>query len=142
MRTAEFTVYALTAGRPRNLLVLHEEKNLAGSLFIRGDEKGPLTLKLQPGGTLTGRLVTATGTPYAKGEMRFTGGYRSDDGTMGSHPQIIIPRDKTGRFRIEGLAPGLKYQLYLRPGGYVGKQVTVAAGETIDLGDVTVNSNP
>jgi RNA polymerase sigma factor (sigma-70 family) len=139
LRTAEFTAYALTPDQPRNLLVLHEGKRLAGSLVVRGDEKGPVTIKLQPWGTLTGRLVTTTGDSYTKGELRFSLGQKREDVTVGSHPLLGIPRDKQGRFRVEGLVPGLKYQLLLIPVGRVGKEVTVTAGETKDLGDITIN---
>ncbi len=141
LRTAEFTAHALTPDRPRNLLVIHEGKHLAGSLVVRGDEKGPVTIKLQPWGTLSARLVSASGKPYTKGELRFGFGGRADDVTVGSHPLHSIPRDQTGRFRVEGLIPGLKYYLVLLGGGDVGTEVTIAAGETKDLGDVTVRES-
>lgn len=127
LRTAEFSVHALPPDRPRNLLAIHEGKHLAGALRVRGDEKGLVTFKLQPWGTIMGRLVTPDGKPYTKGEL-----------TVGSHPLSIMPRDKTGRFRVEGLVPGLKYQMKLSPGDFVGKEVTVLAGETKDLGEMTV----
>jgi hypothetical protein len=139
LKTAQFTVHALTPDRPRLLEVLHEGKRLAGSLVLRGDEKGPVTVKLQPAGTLTGRLVTPSGDAYTKGEMRFGIAQRRDDVTVGTHPLRAIPRDKEGRFRVEGLIPGLKYSLILIPKGSVGKEVIVKPGATIDLGDVTIN---
>ncbi len=143
LRTSEFTAYALAPGRARNLLVIHEGKRLAGSLLVRGDENGPVTIKLQPWGVLTGRLVTAAGDTYSKGELRFGLGQRRDDLMVGTHPLHSIPRDKMGRFRVEGLVPGLKYRLLLVPrGGNLGEEVTVAAGETKNLGDVTVNPIP
>src|SRR5262249_62062237 len=61
LKTAEFTVNALQPGQPRRLLFLHEPKRLAGSVVVRGDEQGPLTVKLEPWGTLTGKLVPAEG---------------------------------------------------------------------------------
>jgi hypothetical protein len=141
LQTAEFTAHALTPDRPRNLLVIHEGKHLAGSLVVRGDEKGPVTIKLQPWGTLAGRLVSPNGKPYAKGELRFGWGPRGFDVTVGSHPLHSIPRDQTGRFRVEGLIPGLKYKLVLLGGGDVRTEVTLAAGETKDLGDVIVRES-
>jgi RNA polymerase sigma factor (sigma-70 family) len=141
LRTAEFTAHALSPERPRNLLVIHEGKHLAGSLVVRGDGKGPVTIKLQPWGTLAGRLVAANGKPYAKGELRFAFVGRAENVTAGAHPLGSIPRDKAGRFRVEGLIPGLKYNLALFGVGNVGKEVIVAAGETKDLGDVTVRES-
>ena len=58
LKTAEFRVLALKPGQSRRLLFAHTEKRLAGSLLVRGDEKDPLTVKLEPWGTLTGWLVT------------------------------------------------------------------------------------
>ena len=139
LRTAEFTVYAIVPDRPRNLLVIHEGKRLAGSLVVRGDEKGPVKIELRPWGSLAGRLATAAGDTYTKGELRFGIAQRRDDMTVGTHPLHSIPRDKKGRFRVEGLIPGLKYHLMLIPGGSVGQEVTIKQGETKDLGDITVN---
>ena len=53
--------------------------------------------------------------------------------------------NKNGEFRIEGLIPGLKYQMsvlkgvYLHKlGGEAGEEITIKAGETKKLGDVEV----
>ena len=62
-KTAEFTVSALKPGEPRRLTFLHKEKRLAGTLLVRGDEKSPLTVKLEPWGVLTGLLVDGEGRP-------------------------------------------------------------------------------
>ena len=57
LQTAAFTVAALKPGEVRLLQFSHAEKKLAGSLVVRGDTKGPVTVKLGPAGTLTGRFV-------------------------------------------------------------------------------------
>ena len=56
-----------------------------------------------------------------------------------------VQPDKSGRFSIEGLAPGLKYELVVvqRPReleivGGKPKELTIRSGETKDLGDLTV----
>src|SRR5262249_43450018 len=43
-KTAELTVSALRPGESRLVEFSHAEKKLAGSLVVRGDEKGPLTV--------------------------------------------------------------------------------------------------
>jgi RNA polymerase sigma factor (sigma-70 family) len=117
-KTADFTVVDLKPDEPRLLQFLHLEKKLAGSVVMRGDEKAPVTVKLGPAGTLTGCFVTTDGKPLGDLEIFcLTSGpvaspdiREKPDVTAGSFPRG--PRtDKDGKFRIEGLAPGLKYRL-------------------------------
>jgi RNA polymerase sigma factor (sigma-70 family) len=151
-KSSEFTVLALNPAEPRLLQFVHPEKKLAGSLVVRGDEKEPLKVELGPAGVLTGRFVTTDGKPLADLELvPITTGPLADprerlkpDVTAGSFPRG--PRtDTDGKFRIEGLAPGLTYRVALFrgmyalvPDGEAGKGVTVKAGETKDLGELKV----
>jgi RNA polymerase sigma factor (sigma-70 family) len=140
LKTAEFAAFGFKDGRPRNLLVLHQEKKLAGSLLLHGDEKEPLSIRLEPWATIAGRLLTPDGLPDTDGELRFLMGSRFDDVTVGSHPTRGFRPDKEGRFRIDGLVPGLKYNLGIvkkgRIVGYVFQDATFKSAETRDLGDV------
>jgi hypothetical protein len=149
---AEFSAYAPNRGEQRLLQFAHAEKGLAGSLVLRGDDPGPLTVKLGPAGVLTGRFVTTDGKPLADlALLALTRGPVADpsqrpkpDMTAGSFPHG--PRtDKDGRFRVEGLAPGLNYRLALLSGMYIlvpeadqGQGVTLKPGETKDLGELKV----
>jgi len=47
---AECTLYALDPAKPRTVVFSHAERKLAGSLSVRGDEAGPLTVRLGPAG--------------------------------------------------------------------------------------------
>jgi RNA polymerase sigma factor (sigma-70 family) len=150
--TAEFTVRDVKSNEPRLVQVMHAEKKLAGSVVIHGDEKGPVTVKLEAAATLTGRFVTADGKPlgelavYPKtmdplADIRMPPKF---DTTAGSFPRNVRT-DKDGRFHIEGLAPGLSYRVQIQRGMFVlspeGKQaerVTLKAGETKDLGDLRI----
>jgi len=85
-----------------------------------------LTVTLAPAGTLTGRFVSLDGKPLADLELVAPTTAAQAAPTMmpkadlnaGSFPSG--PRtDKDGRFRIEGLAPGLNYRLALRRGMYL-----------------------
>jgi hypothetical protein len=58
---------------------------------------------------------------------------------------MTSPLGQEGRFRIEGLIPGLKYELHASKQGYAmdiiagkSKDLTINAGETQDLGVVQV----
>jgi RNA polymerase sigma factor (sigma-70 family) len=147
--TATFTVRGLRPGEPRRLLFAHPAKRLAGTILVRGDENGALTVQLEPWGTLTGRLVDAEGKPLKDVQIL------SDDGVVmtaqGMRPPPLdtgtllhrVEPDASGNFRIEGLVPGLRYNLLLGRGNYiaritgtVGRNVQVKSGETKDLGEV------
>jgi hypothetical protein len=128
---AKFTVESLQPNKPRLLQFVHEGKKLAGYVSLRGDEITPLTVRLQPWGTLTGRLLTLEGDSLAGANV--TCGARSSQ------------TGKDGHFRIEGLAAGLKYNLFITKEFYVRhidgkepKDLTFKAGETKVLGDLKI----
>jgi RNA polymerase sigma factor (sigma-70 family) len=128
---AEFTVESLQPNKPRLLQFEHDGRKLSGSLSLSGNEKGPLSIRLQPWGTLTGRLITTQGEPL--------------DGARISCGALSVQTGKDGRFRIEGLAAGLKYDLFITKGFYVRyvegsepKGLTIKAGETKDLGELKI----
>jgi RNA polymerase sigma factor (sigma-70 family) len=141
--SAEFEVHALGPDSKRGLLFFHEGKKLAGSYLVRPGESGPVTIKLEPCGTLTGRLVDDEGRPRPGAQMTCDGIFIGDDSRFekGSLP-APIKTDEDGRFRTSGLVPGLKYSLRVWKGrmitGEAVKDVVAAPGEVKDLGDVRV----
>jgi RNA polymerase sigma factor (sigma-70 family) len=142
--TADFTVESLLPNKPRVLQFVHDGEKLVGMVVLQGDEKAPLSVRLEPSGALAGRLVTLQGDPLAG--ARVTCGAILKDKGQTVHPTALDVRTgKDGRFRIEGLKPGLKYGLNVTTGSYVReivggepKDLTIQAGQTKDLGDVTV----
>src|SRR5262249_25409152 len=64
LNAASFTVGGVRPGEPRALFFCHPEKKLAGVVRLRGDEKEPLTVRLESLGALTGRVVDADGRPW------------------------------------------------------------------------------
>ncbi len=141
--TAEFEVHALGTQRKRGLLFYHEAKHLAGAYLIKPDDAGPLTVRLQACGTLSGRVVDRGGLPQAGARLTcdrpilFGGdGAEFDKGALPSN----INTDKDGRFRVSGLVPGLKYTLTAwkdsRFAGRAIENVSIRAGEVKELGDI------
>ncbi len=141
--TAEFEVHALGTQRKRGLLFYHEAKHLAGAYVIKPDEAGPLTVRLEPCGTLSGRLVDRGGLPQAGALLTCDrpilfgeDGAKFDKGALPSS----IRTDKDGRFRVSGLVPGLKYTLTAwKDGRFAGRaaaDVIIRAGEVKELGDI------
>ena len=136
-------VHGLDPSRPRRVIVTLAARKLIGSLYIKGDEAGPLTVRLQPWGTIIGRIVDDEGKP--RGGM----GLFSAGGIFPSRPDVqgvladagwIGP---DGRFRFDRLVPGLKYGASVNDGvitlvGELFADLAVAPGEVKDLGDLKV----
>jgi hypothetical protein len=132
---SDFTVRGLNPRRTRQLLFVHKEKGLGQYQEIRGDEKGPLAITLQPLGSASGRVVDKDGQPRAGLVLSVNRSLLLGDG-------VQVKTDKDGRFRAEGLVPGQKYDIWeanrARPGGVPG--ILVETGKDKDLGDVTIDA--
>jgi RNA polymerase sigma factor (sigma-70 family) len=133
LASAVFAVRRLGSGERRQLEIVHEEKKLAGWLELRGDEKEQVRVRLEPWGSVTGRLVAPDAESLTKVVVE-----------VGSLHRALPGKD--GKFRIDGLAPGQRYGLrVLKVPVYVleinGKgldALKVGPGETKDLGDIEV----
>jgi len=159
LNTADFTV--LDLHRPR-LLCFVNAKKLAGSVVVRGDEKAPVTVKMQPWATVSGRLLDADGKPIANTDLAFTEIPVREPGQpmaldTGLHvvqhfagqPRLDPRTDEQGRFRVERLVPGLKYNLALielgaqtKWEGLVFANLILKPGESKELGDVKLQPFP
>ena len=135
---AEFPVYGLAPGKGREVLVIHPEKHLAARCEIKGDEDGPVALALEPAAAVVGRLVDDEGRPRkdVAVDVRFL---------LGGDQILHLGRSKTdaeGKFRIDGIVPGLSYTGYFRPRPdqpYVQsifRDLGLKSGESKDVGDV------
>ncbi len=142
--TAEFEVHALGTQRKRGLLFYHEAKHLAGAYVIKPDEAGPLTVKLEPCGTLSGRLVDRGGLPQAGALLTCDrpilfgeDGAKFDMGAIPSSDQ-----DRQGR-AVPDLRTGPRPEIHSdrlrkdgRFAGRAAEDVSIRAGEVKELGDV------
>jgi RNA polymerase sigma factor (sigma-70 family) len=164
-KSAEFTALGLDPKHPRLLCFTHAEKKLAGSVVVRGDEKATVTVKLQPWASVKGRLLDADGQPIKNTSLWFTelpplrpGSYRSLDvglhlvARIAGQPNPDPQTDADGRFQVDGLIPGLKYNLAWAEfafsfdkhqwKGLVFSNLVLQPAETKDLGDVTLKPFP
>jgi RNA polymerase sigma factor (sigma-70 family) len=145
--SSSIEVHALDPSKPRRVVVMHEARKLIGTALMKGTETGPVTIKLQPWGSVAGRIVDDEGRPR---KAMFIG---SPDGNQNKHPETydILPGSDwnsgvrvgdDGRFKIEGLVPGLKYSANARTGfeayGDLFVDLTVSPGEAKELGDLKV----
>jgi len=127
------------------------DRKLSGSVVLKGEQTGTLSVQLQPWASVTGRLVDGNDKPVAGVELQDT--YLPTNlrvkGSNGEPARIdeSYVTDAEGRFCIEGLAPGLKYRprvfdkkagKYLNMGTF---EVALEPGEAKDLGEVSVVVN-
>jgi hypothetical protein len=124
LETEEFTATGLDRHQPCTLSFHHRGRKLIGQVAVRPEDKGPLTVRLQPWGTLTGRLVNAEGKPLAGVKMHLE--YPNSPDTGMRPPLQAFSTGRDGRFRVEGLLPGLKHELIL--GGEPAKVRSAPAG--------------
>jgi hypothetical protein len=107
-----------------NVHFKHDGKNLGLFLKKLPDEKaGPLIVRLQSCGSASGRFVDQDGEPLAG--VRFT--------VMGKGD---ITTDKEGRFRVEGLVPGMKYDMINPRKRFGFSSVVAEPGKHKDLSDI------
>jgi len=109
-------------------------------VLFRGDEPMPVTVRLQRCATLTGRIVDEEGQP--RPGLQLTGDIRGGQLNLreGWFGFLWGTTDKDGRFRIEGVTPGVKVGLSTQKGaaitGRLIQELTPRAGEVKDLGDL------
>jgi hypothetical protein len=146
-----FTVAGLGSVATRVLVFAHPEKKLARVQVIPAGRKEPLTVRLGPTGALTGRVLDGAGKPLAGATVKAAYAFGQTIEGDGAREGLPGPlgfldsgwtellngqalTDKDGRFRITGLAPGLKYGLQA-PGVERGG-LSVQPGKDNDLGDL------
>jgi hypothetical protein len=100
----------------------------------------PVTVRLQKCATLTGRVVEEDGEPRAG--VIVTGYIKEGQLSLsrGWFGFISGLTDREGRFRIEGVIPGVRVSLSTQMGaqitGSLLPEVALRPGETKDLGDL------
>jgi beta-lactamase regulating signal transducer with metallopeptidase domain/protocatechuate 3,4-dioxygenase beta subunit len=136
-----FELKGLDPKETRPLLVVQTQQHLGKVFLLRYDEKGPhaQTVTLDPCATVKGRLVDEDGVPF-KGENL------SSRARGASGYELLGPDagcDSEGRFQFTDLPPGAEQYTILTSGfgkverfAAVADKVAVAAGQTIDLGDI------
>ena len=140
MKTAEFTAW-FNPRRPHDVLFQHPEKGLVGVAQPPKENGGSVTVRLEPGAAVTGRLVDADGKPRAGVELELL--FRPKGKPAGSwwnhHSPERIKTDHDGRFRVEALPPTYDFELRDEDGS-VQFGDGLNAGAVKDLGDVRSKS--
>jgi RNA polymerase sigma factor (sigma-70 family) len=144
--SGKFTVENVDPRVPPVLIFSHKEKNLALRLEVRGDEKGPLTARLRPGGKLTGRVLDVEGRPLANARINLLLGKKDGQFRQANTFLASGKTDREGRFTMEGILPetglillvGVFDQGEQGPGRTIHSidDLTWEAGEAKDLKDI------
>jgi hypothetical protein len=124
-----FTVQGLNPRCGRDLFFRHGGQGLGKALTVRGDEAGPLTVQLEPCGSVIGRVVDKGGEPVPRVSLSFRLGDRMD---------VVAETDRDGCFRA-ALLSWQKYTLAPYSPRRLLKDVgdiEVESGQTKDLGDL------
>jgi len=161
---AEFTMTAPRPGAQRLLIVMDEEKELAAVQPVSGDSTDPVTVRLAPVGLAVGRVMKSATEPGAgftvtavasvpagpafdnlpNHTMKLQGVYGISRGPWRDWTNRKATADKDGRFKVDGLLPGLTYTVYVSDGDLgeantlvaTKRAVTVEAGKQTDLGEL------
>ena len=138
---SSFDLYGYDPDKPRQITLMHEERKLAGTIFVEGREPSELVIKLQPWSTITGRIVDEEGSPMPGVIIS----------SLPNQSPTQLPRgkfrtDQEGRFRIEGLASGAPYGISVRRDDRLLKvsvveDIKLEPSEEKDLGDLKIESN-
>lgn len=141
---ANFTAVALDLERPRTVAAMSADRKLAAAIKVSGAEKTPPVIKLQPTGTVTGRLTDADGKPVANAQVSV---FYSDNVVNQLRSANIFDRattttDADGRFRAEGVMAQQRFGVGFAVKGRMldstpkSRDMTMTPDETKDLGDI------
>jgi hypothetical protein len=103
------------------MVFLHEGKKLVGRITVHSTDRDSV-VKMVPWATITGRVLTPEGKPAARAEVSFQLIDRIADGMVRQKlyrdkPRSALRTDGEGRFRLEGMFPGLELQVFARTPG-------------------------
>jgi beta-lactamase regulating signal transducer with metallopeptidase domain len=139
LHPSQFRVVGLAPGEKRIVLIHDAARHIGKALTIEFGPQTPrsMTVRLERCATIAGRGVDGDGVPV--------GGIRLEPIVWPVENYAVWLPGATagadGRFRYEGILPGVDYQINVTTGfrpTVVRKRLSVKPGETIDLGDVNV----
>jgi hypothetical protein len=131
---AEFVATGLERDRPRKVYFFNQRRTLGRTVELPGDARGPVTVTLQPTGTLSGRVVDERGRP--RPDVSVSCYVRARPFSM---MRQAARTDAEGRFRFAGLLPDLTYEIYSQ-NAEPRAGLKVRMGDTRDLGDIPTGS--
>ncbi|APZ95867.1 M56 family metallopeptidase [Fuerstiella marisgermanici] len=132
LKTADFTVTNLAPAQKRRVYFHHAERKLGTAITIDGLPSKPLTVRMQPTGSIKLRFVDGLSEPLPDIEVHV---HRVFDSFHHS--------DENGRVHISDIIPNAEYMIRAKPAEQRGPSLTVSMkttvlpGQTLDLGTFT-----
>jgi len=137
MQEGEFTVSGFNPHRPHDIFFQHLEKGLVGIAQPPKENGGAITVRMQPGAAVTGRLVDANGRPRRGVELELRFHQKDRQISWAHYSGEPIKTDSQGRFRIKSLLAGWEFRLSDDKGEF--SFADLRSGQTKDLGDLRMN---
>jgi RNA polymerase sigma factor (sigma-70 family) len=146
---ASFTAVALDPRRPRVVTFVDTARKLAGATRLRGDEKEPPVVKLQPWAAITGRVVDGAGKPFSGVllEQMTARHANTDYNYQWAIRDAEATTDAAGRFRLDVPFGGGVAQLLVpsHDGKALGlirglPNLDLSPGEVREVGDIALKS--
>ncbi|MGH7135844.1 MAG: hypothetical protein ACREHD_08900, partial [Pirellulales bacterium] len=148
---SEAEVLALEPGKPRPVIAFSNDGKYAAKTMVGADDLQPLTVPLEPTGSVSGRLLKAsTGLPLAGYSALIA--YSGADNVRPFLANEPLKTGTDGRFLIRGLMPGLgasiSFQEPLPANSWMYtcevykpdslRNLVLRAGEVRDVGEIRV----
>jgi RNA polymerase sigma factor (sigma-70 family) len=135
--------YELEPGKARLMVFYAPAKKLAGTLALKGDEKGAAVVKLGPAGAVKGRLVGEDGNALVGVVVNIYFRERqAEEMHLHIHRAKLVETDADGKFQIDEVIPGLKLKWQFKRGTRTFEPLmkvdgrSVQAGAVLDVGEV------
>jgi hypothetical protein len=156
-----FRVRGLDPNRPRTIVFFHPKKKLGKVQVVRTDQSGLLQVRLEALSSVTGCILDADGRPRPGLPVQARFSQKPED-TVHVPLEILFDQawrqrlevrgttDAGGKFRLDGLMPGLKYTLEVLEGEGGGsveflrslESWDAESGQMKDLGDLKSKLSP
>jgi hypothetical protein len=131
-------------GRPVQLYLLHRERMLCAEVKVKGDETGPIAVKMRPCGSVTGKVVDQTGKPVTGARVVFQMADAVADDLLRQklyRGATEVATDADGKFSFPRLFPDKEFDLFVSHPGFrsstgESRRTKLQAGEQKDVGEL------
>jgi RNA polymerase sigma factor (sigma-70 family) len=133
-----FEITELRPKEVREVWFIHKAKKLAKIITVHADHSGPLQVRLEPCGVLTGRVVDKSGRPIRETFIQWNTRLNSRD-----YEVFGASTDQNGRFELLAV-PGVKYRcltrLFFAGTAKNVQEFSLDPGQTQELGDLSTDA--